>query len=70
MNTIEIIGTEIRSRREALNYTQPDLAELTGISERTIRAIEKGKGTNLKHIVKILEILGLTITLNVKGYEP
>ena len=65
-NTLKIIGSEIRQRRETLNYTQADLAELTSISERTIRSIEQGSGTNLKHIVKILDILGLMISVTVK----
>lgn len=54
------IAAKIKERRELLSYTQTDMAELTGISERTIRSIEKGhSGTSILNWLKILDVLGL-----------
>lgn len=57
------IGKEISMRRRLLKITQNDLAEISGISLRTIKTIEMNKGNpTLGVISKILEPLGLTLT--------
>jgi cytoskeletal protein RodZ len=34
------IGRFLRQRREALDFTQNDVSEISGVAERTIRSIE------------------------------
>jgi transcriptional regulator with XRE-family HTH domain len=61
------IAKRIKERREQLSYTQSDLAELTGISTRTIRSIEKGEGsTSIFYWYKILDALGLEMKIQFK----
>lgn len=66
MNTI---GSLIRERRELLNYTQNDLSELSGVAERTIRSIEGGRNTNLANMTRILRVLGLELTVQLKNTQ-
>lgn len=69
MNIVNLknLGEKIKERREFLQYSQKDLAELTQISERTIRIIEQGSGSSkIKYWLKILEVLGLEITIQYK----
>jgi len=61
------LGQEIQLRRESLGYTQQDIAEYLGVSDTTIRNIEKGKpGVAIGHWYKITELLGLSITITPK----
>jgi DNA-binding XRE family transcriptional regulator len=61
------IANRIKERREQLSYTQADLAEITGISQRTIRSIEKGEGsTSIFYWYKILDALGLEMKIQFK----
>jgi transcriptional regulator with XRE-family HTH domain len=67
MENFKELSNRIKHRREQLNYTQKDLAELTNISERTIRAIENGEGsTSILSWFKILETLGLEMKFTFK----
>lgn len=61
------IANRIKERREQLSYTQADLAEITGISQRTIRSIEKGEGsTSITYWYKILDALGMEMKIQFK----
>lgn len=61
------IAKIIRERRHLLGYTQSDLAELTGLSDRTIRHIEKGElGGAVGSWLKVLDVLGLELKVNLK----
>ena len=61
------IGTQVAKRRKQLNLRQEDLAEMSGITARTIYNIEEGRGNpSLKTIHKICEILGLEISVGIK----
>jgi DNA-binding XRE family transcriptional regulator len=44
---------DMLERREAAGITQAELAHLAGVSEKTIRNIEKGRGGNLLTIKAI-----------------
>ncbi|MEJ5996695.1 type II toxin-antitoxin system Y4mF family antitoxin [Corynebacterium sp. H130] len=56
----EAIGNEIRDMRKHYMLTQQQLAEMAGISDRTLRDIEKGTGTpSLGTVLTVLETLGL-----------
>lgn len=64
------IGKQIKKRRDTLGITQPDLAEMAGISVNTLYKIETGQGNpTVKVLNKIAEILGMKLTLTVKKPE-
>jgi transcriptional regulator with XRE-family HTH domain len=66
INIIEM-SDAIRRRRTLLNFTQADIAELSGVSLRTIRDMEKGSGqSSLANWKKVLDVLGLTFQIRVK----
>ena len=57
----------IRNRRKSLNVKQKDLAELAGITQRTLNDIELDKGNpSYNTIVKILDILGYKLVPTLK----
>ncbi len=63
---IKQIGTTLRERRKFLNITQEDLADISGISERTLRDIEKGLANpELESLMKLCEVLGLKIKVRI-----
>jgi len=49
----------IRAARQALGWTQNDLAERAGVSARTIHAIEKGRPCRQATKRKLLRTLGV-----------
>ena len=49
----------VRAARQALGWTQNDLAEKAGVSARTIHAIEKGRPCRQATKRKILRTLGV-----------
>ncbi|WP_258176781.1 helix-turn-helix domain-containing protein [Marinilabilia salmonicolor] len=66
----ELIKT-IKTRREMLQVNQVMLAELSGVSLRTIKQFERGKGNlTLKTMSKVADALGLELTLKVKSLYP
>lgn len=66
MNLKEI-GLEIKKRRKYLSITQQDLAEITGISRRSLQYIESGKmNPSVEQLEKILKALGLEIIIRTK----
>ena len=63
---IKKIGSTVRDRRKFLKITQGDLADISGISERTLREIEKGLANpELESLLKLCEVLGLELTIDV-----
>lgn len=65
MNSKEI-GGKIRERRKFLNLRQEDLADISEVSERTLRDIEKGSANpELKSLMRLCEVLGMTISIDV-----
>ncbi len=66
----EEIGDIIQMRRSVLSLNQEDLAEMAGISSKTIYLLEQGKSNaSLDTLQKIFEILGLKISVHVKSVE-
>ena len=62
----ESIGELIQSRRKSRKILQEDLAEIAGISSRTLRDIEKGiANPELETLLKIFDVLGLGIKVEV-----
>lgn len=51
-----------------LGISQQDLAEFAGVGIATVKDIERGKGNpSLQTLQKILDVLGLEITLQVRN---
>ncbi|MDD4144895.1 MAG: helix-turn-helix transcriptional regulator [Prolixibacteraceae bacterium] len=64
---ISEIGEQIKERRKALRVSQPDLAEMAGISINTLYKIERGQANPTVQILnKIAEILGMEVKIEVK----
>lgn len=61
------IGQQIKIRRKELGVTQPDVAELAGISTNTLYKIETGQTSpTIKVVQKIAEVLGMELRLRIK----
>jgi len=66
MEAIEM-GQIIAKRRIDLKLDQQDLAEMSGITVKTLYLIEKGTGNpSLNTLKKVLNLLGLTIQVEIK----
>lgn len=62
--TLVEVGEIIRVRRKQLNFTQQDIEELTGITKKTVRMLEKGEtNISLSGLLKIIEALGLDLKI-------
>ncbi|HWK02689.1 MAG TPA: helix-turn-helix transcriptional regulator [Puia sp.] len=65
--SVTIVGKLIQERRKSLRITQPDLAELAGISVNSLYKIERGQANPTFGLIgKIAEVLGMEIKLEVK----
>ena len=63
---LKAIGKIIHSRRKSRNIVQGDLADIAGISLRTLRDIEKGVANpELQTLMSICHVLGLEIKIEV-----
>lgn len=60
------IGNILKSRRKARKIAQEHLADIAGISSRTLRDIEKGiANPELETLMKICHVLGMEIKIEV-----
>lgn len=60
---IKEIGKQIQMRRKILQITQADLSEISGVSLRTIKAIEAGGANPTVEILsRVLKPLGLSVS--------
>jgi transcriptional regulator with XRE-family HTH domain len=67
MHFTELIKT-IKERRESLQVTQEQLAELSGVGLRTLKQFESGKGNpTLSTLRKLSDVLGMEICLKIKN---
>ena len=58
------LGKQIVNKRKQLNISQADLAEMSGVSLRTLSAIENGDANpSVDMLSRVLEPLGLVISL-------
>lgn len=65
--TIVELGKAIKFRREFLNLRQEDLAELSGLTTKTIHLVETGTGNpSAETLEKIATVLGMELLLQVK----
>ena len=64
------LGKKIKERRGTLGITQPDLAEMAGISVNTLYKIETGQANPTVTVLnKIADVLGLELTLIIRNSE-
>lgn len=64
---VNTIAETIKKRRKELEITQSHLSELSGISVNTIYKLERGQGNpSLEIIQKLMDVLGLEISIEVK----
>lgn len=60
------IGKAIRARRKSRKIVQVDLADIAGISPRTLRDIENGTANpELETLMKICQVLGMEIKVEI-----
>jgi transcriptional regulator with XRE-family HTH domain len=65
---IQQIGKIIHERRGYLNLTQKDVAEMAGITFKSISEIELGlRNPSLNTLNSILEVLGLELKVQIKS---
>lgn len=57
------LGKRLRAERLERNLTQEEVAERSGLSRRTITAIENGEGSSLSTLIALLRALGALSTL-------
>ena len=68
MPTTLDLGQTVRNRRASLRLRQDELADLSGVSERFVYALENGKHTvQLDKVVAVLNALGLHLELHRGG---
>lgn len=61
------IGTIIKERRDYLNLTQKDVAEMAGITFKSISEIELGiRNPSINTLNKVLGVLGLELSVQIK----
>jgi y4mF family transcriptional regulator len=66
----EDLGTIIQKRRTSLALKQEDLAEIAGVTIKTIYSIENNKGNPTFQVLqKILSVLGLEFDIQIKKAE-
>jgi HTH-type transcriptional regulator/antitoxin HipB len=59
------LATEVRDRRTELRLRQDELADLAGVSERFVYALERGKPTvQLDKVLAVLNALGLHLQIH------
>jgi transcriptional regulator with XRE-family HTH domain len=58
------LGAATAARRRELGLTQRELSQLSGVSERSIQALEAGKGSlQVDLLVRVLDAIGLSLTV-------
>ena len=69
MHLDELVIT-LKQRREVLGVTQEQLAVLSGVGLRTLKALESKKSNpTLETLTKIADVLGMELKLLVKQPE-
>jgi transcriptional regulator with XRE-family HTH domain len=62
------IGKIIQERRDYLDLTQKDVAEMAGISFKSISEIELGiRNPSLNTLKSVLDVLGLDLSVQIKS---
>jgi transcriptional regulator with XRE-family HTH domain len=69
-STLVRLGLNIRKRREALDFSQEKLAELSDLDQTYISGIENGKrNPGIKNVARIAKALKVSTSELCKGVE-
>lgn len=68
-NRLENIGLMIRNERLRKGLTQEELGERVGVGKAQISKIERGKGLTIKTVTKVLDALGMSVSVVLKGEQ-
>jgi y4mF family transcriptional regulator len=64
-NPVGKLAAEMRARRAVLRLSQEEVADLAGVSERFVYALENGKTTaQLDKVLAVLDALGLHLEIH------
>ena len=67
---LEQLVITLKQRREVLGVTQEQLADLSGVGLRTLKALESKKSNpTLETLTKLADVLGMELKLVVKKTE-
>lgn len=66
---LENIGLMIRNERLRKGLTQEELGERVGVGKAQISKIERGKGLTIKTVTKVLDALGMSASVVLKGEQ-
>jgi DNA-binding XRE family transcriptional regulator len=67
MEDLKYYGQQIAKNREQLKFSQQDVAQIAGLSDTTVRFIERGKATvSIANWIKVASIVGLNFSLHTK----
>lgn len=71
-NIMYDLGTKMRIARKERKLTQAQLAEMVGISRKTLGQIETGTVVDIgiRKVERVLEILGMELTVRPLGAPP
>jgi len=62
------IGKIVQERRDYLNLTQKDVAEMSGITFKSISEIELGRrNPSINTLNRVLDVLGLMLSIQIKS---
>lgn len=62
MTTASDLGSALRAARRRLGLTQQEVADLAGLSDRTVRDLEKGSSSpSLGAVIAVAMVLGLRL---------
>lgn len=66
------VGQDVRRQRKRLGMTQRQLAERSGVSERSIVSLELGDATGMRldKLLKVLSALGLSMSIQAEEGGP
>ena len=66
--SMQDIGEVLRKRRRELRYSQAEVAEFCGFSQRLISEIERGRGTvGIDKVIRYANGLGIDIVTRIRG---
>ena len=68
-NRLENIGLMMRNERLRKGLTQEELGERVGVGKAQISKIERGKGLTIKTVTKVLDALGMSASVVLKGEQ-
>lgn len=61
------LGEDIRNARQRLQMTQPELAELVGVSESTVSNWERGRSNPKNRLARVREVLKMDTPASGEG---